>query len=86
MNGDQITLLVVCISTKNGKSKKEQKRYIFMVYLFKGLVAIGEKKMDMETPYKTSLYINNLCPTHSLEKNLSRGGLGVGSFRVLTSW
>ena len=43
MNGDQITLLVVGISTKNGQSKKEQKIYIFMGYLLQGLVTIGEK-------------------------------------------
>ena len=37
--------------------------------------------MDMEPPYKTSLYINNLCPTHSPEKNLAWGGLKVGRFK-----
>ena len=36
--------------------------------------------MDMEPPYKTSLYINNLCPTHSLENFLPRG-VRVGSFK-----
>ena len=52
-----------------------------MVYLLQVLVAIVEKKMDMEPPYKTSLYINNLCPTHSQEKHLAWGGVRVGSFK-----
>ena len=52
-----------------------------MVYLFQGLVAIVERKMDMEPPYKTSLYINNLCPTHSPAKNLAWGGLRVEIFK-----
>ena len=62
-NPDQITLLVVGIPNKNGQSKKEQERYLFMLHLFQGLVAIGQKK--------TSLYINNLCPTHSPENHLA---------------
>ena len=35
----------------------------------------------MKPPYKTSLYINNLCPTHSQEEILAWGGLRVGSFK-----
>ena len=37
--------------------------------------------MDMEPPYKTSLYINNLSATHSPEENLTWGGLRVGGFK-----
>ena len=37
--------------------------------------------MDMEPPYKTSLYINDLSATHSQEENLAWGGLSVESFK-----
>ena len=37
--------------------------------------------MDMEPPYKTTLYINNLSATHSPEENLAWGGLSFGSFK-----
>ena len=43
-NGDQITLFVVGIPTKKGQCKKEHNIYTLMVYLFHGLVAIGQKK------------------------------------------
>ena len=39
------------------------------------------EKMAMKPPFKTSLYINNLCPTHSPAKNLAWGGLRVGRFK-----
>ena len=54
-NPDQITLLVVGIPTKK-RSKKEPKRYIFMVYLFQGLVAIAEKKWTW-SPLAKQVYI-----------------------------
>ena len=44
------------------------------------------QKMDMEPPYKTTLYINNLSATHSPEKNLAWGVLGSEVLRVLTTW
>ena len=43
MNGDS----TCSIPTKNGKKD---------IYI-QGLVAIGEKKMDMEPPCKTNIYI-----------------------------
>ena len=56
-----------------------------MVYPFQGWWQLGTK-MDMEPPYKTSLYINNLSATHSQEENLAWGVLRVEVFRVLTTW
>ena len=51
-----------------------------MVYPFQGWWQLGTK-MDMEPPYKTSLYINNLSATHSHAENLAwGGGLRVGTF------
>ena len=44
MVGDQITLLVVGIPTKK-RTKKEPKRYIFMVCLLQVSVAIVEKNL-----------------------------------------
>ena len=46
-NGDQITLLVVSIRTKNGQSKKEETRYIYILilYLFQVFVTIHTEKM-----------------------------------------
>ena len=38
VNGDQLTLFVISIPTKNGQSKKEQT--IFMVYLLQVCMAI----------------------------------------------
>ena len=38
VNGDQLTLFVISIPTKNGQSKKEQT--IFMLYIFKLFMAI----------------------------------------------
>ena len=35
-NGDQIALLVVSIRTKNGQSKKEQTRYIYIIVFISG--------------------------------------------------
>ena len=55
-NGDQITLFVVGIPTKKGQRKKEQNIYTFMVYLFQGLVAIGEKKWTW-SPLTKQVYI-----------------------------
>ena len=45
--------------------------YTFMVY--SGFGGNCGEKMDMEPPYKTTLYINNLSATHSPEENLAWG-------------
>ena len=78
MNGDQITLFVVGMPLKNSKVRKNNNKYIHGVFVAR-FGGNWREKMDMEPPYKTSLYINNLCPTHSPGKTLAWGGLRVGS-------
>ena len=79
-NGDQITLFVVGMPLKNSKVRKNNNKYIHGVFIA-GFGGNWGGKMDMEPPYKTSLYINNLCPTHSPEEIFAWGNLRVGSFK-----